>query len=157
KGAGMIHPNMATMLCYIFTDLQASPGKLRKLLKAAADESFNCISIDGDMSTNDTMLLLASGASQVRLRSRAIEEKFFHALLSVCQSLARQIVADGEGVTHVVRLQVEGARNREEARLIAEAIARSALVKTAWAGNDPNWGRMFAAMGASRASVDAAA
>src|SRR5207237_5448844 len=120
-------------------------------------ESFNCISIDGDMSTNDTLLLLASGASQVKLRSRAIEQKFSQALLSVCQSLAQKIVADGEGVTHVVRLQIEGARNRDEARVIAEAIARSALVKTAWAGNDPNWGRILAAMGASRARIDTAA
>jgi glutamate N-acetyltransferase/amino-acid N-acetyltransferase len=155
KGSGMIHPNMATMLGYVFTDIAAPASKLKTMLKDAADESFNCISIDGDMSTNDTLLLLASGASGVKLSSRAIEQRFRAALLEVCKSLAEQIVADGEGITHVVRLQIAGAKNREDARKVGEAIARSSLVKTAWAGNDPNWGRIIAAMGSSAVRIDA--
>ncbi len=154
KGAGMIHPNMATMLGYIFTDVKASPPRLKTMLKAAADESFNCISIDGDMSTNDTLLLLASAGSGVQLGDRNAERAFKSALLEVCQSLAEQIVADGEGVTHVVRLSIEGARTHGEARRIGEAIARSALVKTALAGADPNWGRILAAIGSGTVRVD---
>ena len=156
KGAGMIHPNMATMLGYIFTDLEASPQALKRLLKEAADQSFNCISIDGDMSTNDTLLLLASGASGISLRSRGVEQAFKASLLLVCKALAEQIVSDGEGVTHVVRLHIEGARNRDQGRKIGEAIARSSLVKTAWAGSDPNWGRILAAIGSSSVRIDPA-
>jgi glutamate N-acetyltransferase / amino-acid N-acetyltransferase len=147
KGAGMIHPNMATMLVYLFTDVIASPRELQRCLKSAVDESFNNISIDGDTSTNDTVLLLASRKSRVELKS--IREEFESALGKVCRSLAAQIIADGEGVKHVVRLKIEQARTREEARQIARAIASSALVKTAWAGADPNWGRMLAAAGYS--------
>jgi glutamate N-acetyltransferase/amino-acid N-acetyltransferase len=154
KGAGMIHPNMATMLAYVFTDIAAPVAKLKSMLKDVADASFNCISIDGDMSTNDTLLLLASGASGIKISSRLIEQRFQAALHEVCKSLAEQIVADGEGITHVVRLQIVGAKNREDARKIGEAIARSSLVKTAWAGNDPNWGRIIAAMGSSSVRMD---
>ena len=152
----MIHPNMATMLGYIFTDVEASPKALKRLLKEAADQSFNCISIDGDMSTNDTLLLLASGASGISLRSRGVEQAFKASLLLVCKALAEQIVSDGEGVTHVVRLHIEGARNRDQGRKIGEAIARSSLVKTAWAGSDPNWGRILAAIGSSSVRIDPA-
>lgn len=154
KGAGMIHPNVATMLVYLFTDVVAAPGELRKSLKTAADETFNSISIDGDTSTNDTVLLLASGKSGVRLSSA--RKKFEKMLQTVCASLARQIVADGEGVKHVVRLKIEGARNTREARQIARSIATSPLVKTAWAGCDPNWGRMLAAIGYSGINVNPA-
>jgi glutamate N-acetyltransferase / amino-acid N-acetyltransferase len=145
KGAGMIHPNMATMLVYLFTDLAASPKELQKCLKEAADQSFNNISIDGDTSTNDTALLLASGKSGVQFKQ--VKKEFQAALTKVCRSLAAQIVADGEGVKHVVRLKIEEAHSRPEARQIARTIANSPLVKTAWAGADPNWGRILAAIG----------
>jgi len=147
KGSGMIHPQLATMLVYLFTDIAASPSELQRLLWQACDQTFNCISVDGDTSTNDTVLLMASGKSGIPLhRART---KFSAAVLQVCQSLADQIVSDGEGVKHVIRLSIERARNREEALRIAKAIAHSLLVKTAWAGADPNWGRILAAMGNS--------
>ena len=151
KGAGMIHPNMATMLVYLFTDIEASPGDLQKSLKAAVDQSFNNISVDGDTSTNDTVLLLASGKSDMALRQ--VSKQFEGALLNVCRSLAQQIIADGEGVKHVVTLQIEQARSMEEAHRIAGMIATSPLVKTAWAGADPNWGRILAAIGRSGVKV----
>jgi glutamate N-acetyltransferase / amino-acid N-acetyltransferase len=154
KGAGMIHPNMATMLVYLFTDVIASPAELQKCLQSAVDRTFNGISIDGDTSTNDTVLLLASGKSGVQLKKVRVE--FEEKLRKVCASLGQQIVADGEGVTHIVRLTIEQARNMEEARTIARSIATSALVKTAWAGCDPNWGRMLAAVGYSGVKVDPA-
>ena len=152
KGAGMIHPNMATMLVYLFTDLAASSRELQKCLKEAADQSFNNISIDGDTSTNDTALLLASGKSGVQYKS--VKNEFQAALTKVCRSLAAQIVADGEGVKHVVRLKIEQSRSRPEARQIARTIANSPLVKTAWAGADPNWGRILAAVGYSGIKID---
>lgn len=152
KGAGMIHPHMATMLVYLFTDIAASPAELQRCLRAAADESFNNISIDGDTSTNDTVLLLASGRSGVALKG--VRKEFERALKSVCRSLAQQIVADGEGVTHVIRLKIEQARTEEEARRVARAIANSPLVKTAWAGADPNWGRILAAIGNSGVKIN---
>jgi glutamate N-acetyltransferase / amino-acid N-acetyltransferase len=152
KGAGMIHPNMATMLVFLFTDVAASPRELQRCLKAAADHSFNNISIDGDTSTNDTALLLASGKSGVPFK--AVAQQFQVALTQVCRSLAAQIVADGEGVKHVVRLTIEQARSRPEARQIARAIANSPLVKTAWAGADPNWGRILAAIGYSGVKIN---
>jgi glutamate N-acetyltransferase / amino-acid N-acetyltransferase len=151
KGAGMVHPNMATMLVYLFTDLAATPRELQHNLKAAVEYSFNNISIDGDTSTNDTVLLLASGKSGVDFKS--VRDEFQAALTRVCRSLAAQIVADGEGVQHVVRLNIEQARTRKEGRQIARAIANSPLVKTAWAGADPNWGRILAAIGYSGISI----
>jgi glutamate N-acetyltransferase / amino-acid N-acetyltransferase len=152
KGAGMIHPNMATMLVYLFTDLAASPRELQTCLTEAADQSFNNISIDGDTSTNDTALLLASGKSGVQFKS--VRNEFQAALTKVCRSLAGQIVADGEGVKHVVRLNIEQARSRSEARQIGRAIANSPLVKTAWAGADPNWGRILSAIGSSGVKIN---
>jgi glutamate N-acetyltransferase/amino-acid N-acetyltransferase len=152
KGAGMIHPNMATMLVYLFTDVIAGPGELQRSLLGAVDHSFNNISIDGDTSTNDTALLLASGKSGTRLEW--VRDEFQAALTKVCRSLAAQIVADGEGVKHVVRLNIEQARTRDEARQIGRAIANSPLVKTAWAGADPNWGRMLAAIGYSGVRIN---
>jgi glutamate N-acetyltransferase/amino-acid N-acetyltransferase len=152
KGAGMIHPNMATMLVYLFTDLAASPSELQQCLEEAVDQSFNNISIDGDTSTNDTVLLLASGKSGVEFK--AVRNQFQAAVTKVCRSLAAQIVADGEGVKHVVRLRIEQARSRSEARKIAAAIATSPLVKTAWAGADPNWGRLLAAIGKSGVQIN---
>jgi glutamate N-acetyltransferase / amino-acid N-acetyltransferase len=139
---------------YLFTDVAASPRDLQRLLRDACDQSLNSMSVDGDTSTNDTVLLLASGQSGVRVRDIRVRKKFADALLAVCQSLAEQIVSDGEGVEHVIRLFVEQARSREEALQVARSIAHSALVKTAWAGADPNWGRILAAVGASGVTVD---
>lgn len=154
KGAGMIHPNVATMLVYLFSDVVATPAELRRALRDACEPSFNSISVDGDTSTNDTILLLASGASGVKLA--AAKTQFATALAAVCASLARQIVADGEGITHVVNIHVEQARTFAEARRVARAIANSALVKTAWAGADPNWGRILSAAGSSGVPLDPA-
>jgi glutamate N-acetyltransferase/amino-acid N-acetyltransferase len=147
KGAGMIHPQLATMLVYILTDVVASSAELRTFLKAACQDTFNAISIDGDTSTNDTVLLLASGESRLPLAK--VRKEFQDALTETCRSLAEQIVADGEGVQHVVRLEIEEARSRREALQVARTIAHSSLVKTAWAGADPNWGRILAAVGRS--------
>ncbi|HEY6304724.1 MAG TPA: bifunctional glutamate N-acetyltransferase/amino-acid acetyltransferase ArgJ [Terriglobales bacterium] len=154
KGAGMVHPQLATMLVYLLTDVGASPGELQPLLREACDQSLNCMSIDGDTSTNDTVLLLASGASGARARDVRTRKKFSAALTTVCHSLAEQIVSDGEGVQHVIRLSVEQAQSREEALLVARTIAHSMLVKTAWAGADPNWGRILAAVGRCGARID---
>jgi glutamate N-acetyltransferase/amino-acid N-acetyltransferase len=155
KGAGMIHPQLvphATMLVYIMTDAEATPAALDGYLRNAIEVSFNRISIDGDTSTNDTVLLLASGASGVKIG--ADHREFSSALTEVCTSLARQIVADGEGVSHVVELRIEGAASDADALKVAKSIAHSPLVKTAWAGCDPNWGRLVAAIGYSGAEVD---
>jgi glutamate N-acetyltransferase/amino-acid N-acetyltransferase len=165
KGAGMIHPQLgaavefpmgpghATMLVYLFTDLQAEAEELSSLLEPAVERSFNSISIDGDTSTNDTVLLMASGASGVKLDER-VGEAFLNALKLVCGSLAHQIVDDGEGVTHVVTLQIDGAETEEDAKQVAEAIAHSPLNKTAWSSADPNWGRLIAAAGYSGVAFD---
>jgi len=152
KGSGMIHPQLATMLVYLLTDIVATPAELRRALRNVCDHSFNVISVDGDTSTNDTVLLLASGASRIQLRQA--RKEFEIALLEVCRSLAEQIVTDGEGVQHVIRLQIEQAKNRAEALHVARTIAHSLLVKTAWAGADPNWGRILAAVGRSGVKVD---
>jgi glutamate N-acetyltransferase/amino-acid N-acetyltransferase len=155
KGSGMIHPQLvphATMLVYICTDAAIEPAVLDAYLRSAVELSFNRISVDGDTSTNDTVLLLASGASGVSISPG--NAAFAAALGQVCSSLARQIVADGEGVTHVVELHIEGAANDADALRVAKAIAHSPLVKTAWAGSDPNWGRLAAAIGYSGAQID---
>lgn len=154
KGSGMIHPQMATMLAYLFTDAIASPGELKRLLKDACDETLNCLSIDGDTSTNDTALLMASGKSGISVSSHLARAKFSRNLGDVCMSLAQQVVSDGEGVKHVIRLHLEEARSRNEALAIARGMSRSLLVKTAWAGADPNWGRMLAAIGACGLKID---
>lgn len=160
KGAGMIHPRLgapvaphATMLVYLFTDIEADSAQLRELLPSAVDKSFNSISIDGDTSTNDTVLLLASGASGIRL-SAETQESFAAALAEVCNRLAYAIVDDGEGVTHVVTLDISGARSEYEAKQVAKAIAHSPLCKTAWSSADPNWGRLMAAAGYSGVEFD---
>lgn len=154
KGSGMIHPNLATMLVYLFSDVSAKPTDLKRLLKSACGETFNCMSVDGDTSTNDTVLLMASGKSGGNLAN--CREKFSEALLEVSASLCEQIVSDGEGIQHVVHLRIEQAKNRTEAMQVARTIAHSLLVKTAWAGADPNWGRILAAVGRSGAPVDPA-
>ena len=155
KGSGMIHPQLvphATMLVYVLTDADLEPAALDGYLQRAVEVSFNRISVDGDTSTNDTVLLLASGASGAAVG--ADHTGFAAALNQVCTSLARQIVADGEGVGHVVELRIEGAATDADALRVAKAIAHSPLVKTAWAGNDPNWGRLAAAIGYSGAEID---
>ena len=153
KGAGMIHPNMATMLGFIMTDAAATPAFLRTALRTAVDESFNCISVDGDTSTNDTVLLLASGklgnAELTGGLSAAGAPDFIRALTQLCKQLAWMIVRDGEGATRVMELEVRGARSERDARLAAHAIGTSPLVKTALHGGDPNWGRILAALGRS--------
>ena len=156
KGAGMIGPQLvphATMLVYLFTDIAASTDVLAAMLKPAVDASFNSISIDGDTSTNDTVLLLASGQSGVAAEGD-VAQAFEAALHLVCQSLAHQIVDDGEGVTHVVTLEITGANTDGEAHTIAKAIANSPLVKTAWSSADPNWGRLLAAAGKAGVPFD---
>jgi glutamate N-acetyltransferase/amino-acid N-acetyltransferase len=140
------------MLVYILTDAEADPAALQRILGRAVEVSFNRISVDGDTSTNDTVLLLASGASGVRVLDGDAE--FEEALTQVATSLARQIVADGEGVGHVVELRINGAATDGDAVRVAKAIAHSPLVKTAWAGCDPNWGRLMAAIGNSGAEID---
>jgi glutamate N-acetyltransferase/amino-acid N-acetyltransferase len=155
KGAGMIHPQLiphATMLVYVLTDAAIEPAALDGYLRQAVEVSFNRISVDGDTSTNDTVLLLASGASGVSIGADCAV--FAAALTQVCASLARQVVADGEGITHVVELRIEGAASDADALRVAKAIAHSPLVKTAWAGCDPNWGRLAAAIGYSGARID---
>lgn len=155
KGSGMIHPQLvphATMLVYILTDAAIGPESLQHYLNSAIEVSFNRISVDGDTSTNDTVLLLGSGASGVTVSSGNAD--FAAALHRVCTSLAKQIVADGEGITHVVELRIHGAANDADALRIAKAIAHSPLIKTAWAGSDPNWGRLVAAIGYSGAAID---
>jgi len=155
KGAGMIHPQLvphATMLVYILTDAVVEPAVLNGYLHPAIELSFNRISVDGDTSTNDTVLLLASGASEAVIGPE--NSTFAAALTQICTSLARQIVADGEGISHVVELHIEGAATDADALKVAKAIAHSPLVKTAWAGCDPNWGRLAAAIGYSGAKID---
>ena len=158
KGAGMIGPQLvphATMLVYLFTDLEATSVQLQELLGPAVEASFNSISIDGDTSTNDTVLLLASGKSGVRATGRVLAA-FAEALRLVCESLAHQIVDDGEGVGHVIALEITGARSDVEAKTVARNIARSPLCKTAWSSADPNWGRLLCAAGYSGVSFDPA-
>ncbi|HLB36924.1 MAG TPA: bifunctional glutamate N-acetyltransferase/amino-acid acetyltransferase ArgJ [Gemmatimonadales bacterium] len=150
KGAGMIHPNMATMLGVLTTDAVVEVAPLRDLLRRVADRSFNAITIDGDTSTNDTVLMLANGASEVEVR-RDLEgwKAFEDAVALVSRELALMIVQDGEGATRFVEIQVIGAATEPMARDLGRAIARSTLVKTALAGGDPNWGRVLAAAGAA--------
>ena len=155
KGAGMIHPQLvphATMLVYVLTDAAIEPPVLDAYLRDAVELSFNRISVDGDTSTNDTVLLLASGSSGATIGPA--NTAFAAALNQVCTSIARQIVADGEGVGHVVELRISGAASDADALRVAKAIAHSPLVKTAWAGRDPNWGRLAAAIGYSGAQID---
>ncbi len=148
KGAGMIAPNMATMLSFIFTDADFSGHDLKKMLIRAVDRSFNVTVVDGDTSTNDMVLLVSTGQKKVS------REKFQRGLNSACINLAKQIAKDGEGATKLIEVIVEGARSDKEAFKAARNIASSLLVKTALFGNDPNWGRIIAALGYSGCDVD---
>ena len=147
KGVGMIHPNMATMLSYICTDVEIEPGLLYGVLKSASDKSFNRITVDGDTSTNDTVLLLANGVSGVKITQSdevAIFQKYID---EITLDLARRLVKDGEGATKLVNISVEGAMSDEDALKVAYAVAGSNLVKTAFFGEDANWGRIIGAIG----------
>ena len=156
KGAGMIHPQMATMLAFVVTDATASPAVLRGALRGVASKTFNAITVDGDTSTNDTLAILANGSSGSKTlhTGSADFRKFASALESVCRCLALQIVADGEGARRVVEIEVRGAASNQAADRIARTIANSPLVKTALAGGDPNWGRILAAAGRAGVRFD---
>ena len=156
KGSGMIHPDMATLLVFLFTDAAASPKILTKLLLQALPKSFNRITVDGDTSTNDTILLLAGGlaGNAVISEAGAMMSALGEAVNRVMYELARQVVADGEGARHIYRIMVEGAATPAEAKKAALTVAASPLVKTAMAGEDANWGRIMAALGRSGARFD---
>jgi len=145
KGAAMIGPNMATMLAFVLTDAAVSAEDLHALIQRGAEQSFNAISVEGHTSTNDTLLFFANGQGP-GLKGEAFR-RFEYAMTSVCAELAKAIISDAEGATHLVTLEVEGLRDDEEARRVAKAVAESALVKTAFFGADPNWGRIVSAAG----------
>jgi glutamate N-acetyltransferase/amino-acid N-acetyltransferase len=147
KGAAMIGPRMATMLGIVLTDAAVEPDDAQRLLREAVEETFNCVSVDGHMSTNDTVLFLANGAAGGSPLTGPGLEALARAVTAVCRTLAREIADDGEGATHVLRVEVSGCRTREEARAIARTVADSPLVKTAVHGADPNWGRIVSAAG----------
>jgi len=154
KGAGMIAPNMATMLCFIGTDAKIGRKALQTALRYAVERSFNSITVDGDTSTNDTVFALANWLSGSEIAEGTPEfEKFRDALTALCQRLAKMIAADGEGATKLIEIRVTGAMSESEAKAVAMTVANSALVKTALFGNDPNWGRIAAAVGRSPARV----
>jgi len=160
KGAGMIAPDMATMLAFVFTDAAIEPQALRACLDPAVDETFNAVTIDGDTSTSDTLLIFATGRSTVRGAPRIVQGDdlrlagFRFALHEVMHDLAQQIVKDGEGLSKFVTVKVTGAETKAAARTIAKSIANSPLVKTAIAGEDPNWGRIVAAVGKAGEAAD---
>ena len=156
KGAAMIGPRMATMLGLILTDAAIAPADAQQALSAAVEDTFNCISVDGHMSTNDTVLLVANGAAGVSPLTGSDLAHFHEALSAVCGELARAIAADGEGATHLVVIEVRGCATRQTAHRIAKTIAESPLVKTAIAGADPNWGRIVSAAGYSGVRFDPA-
>jgi glutamate N-acetyltransferase/amino-acid N-acetyltransferase len=154
KGAGMIHPDVgppqATMLVFLFTDAVINREELESALTTASDRTFNACSVDGDTSTNDSVIALASGASNIRVTATEIAPAFF----SVCDKLARSMVADGEGANHVAEIRVRGLATETEAKLVAKTVATSLLVKTALHGKDANWGRLFAAAGRAGVAFD---
>jgi glutamate N-acetyltransferase/amino-acid N-acetyltransferase len=156
KGSGMIHPNMATMLAYLTTDAAIASAALRSALKSAVDQSFNCITVDGDTSTNDTVLCLANGLAKNRPIQRGTKpyRDFERLLADAAQELALMICRDGEGVTKVVTIRVQGAATTAAAKRVADTIATSNLVKTALFGEDANWGRIMAALGRSGVAID---
>jgi glutamate N-acetyltransferase/amino-acid N-acetyltransferase len=155
KGSGMVHPDMATMLCYLATDLRISRVMLQRALRVATDQSFNRLPLDGDTSTNDMVLCLANGVSgNAPFTGVSAEARQFQALLNaVCRQLAQMIARDGEGATKFVELRVTGARTESEAIRVANTVATSSLVKTAWFGQDSNWGRIMAAIGRAGVAI----
>ena len=155
KGSGMIHPNMATMLGFVTTDARVEEGALQKALRDITDVSFNQITVDGDTSTNDMVLVMANGCAGNECLHEGHKEwpVFKKGLESVCRDLAKQIAKDGEGATKLIEVQVKGAKSNRDAQIIAKKIVGSNLVKTAVYGTDANWGRIIAAIGDSAASV----
>jgi glutamate N-acetyltransferase/amino-acid N-acetyltransferase len=154
KGAGMIHPQMATMISILTTDAQIQPGILNRALRHAADRTFNCLTIDGDTSTNDTLLILANGASSAPVADRRSISFFENGLTMICEELSKSIARDGEGATKFVEILVRGAADFESARRVAKTIAHSPLVKTALYGEELNWGRILCAVGYSGVPFD---
>lgn len=156
KGAGMIHPNMATMLCYLMTDLKVSQNLLQEALKSACDESFNNISVDGDMSTNDMAILLSNNTSKYEVRNKndLVYKEFQKVLIASCLKLAKEIVIDGEGAKKLISVTVNGAKSACDAKAIARSIASSTLFKCAIFGSDPNWGRAASRVGCTNVKVD---
>ncbi len=154
KGAGMIHPDMATMLAFICTDAGATAGELQSILKTGVERSLNRITIDGDTSTNDTTLLLANGRSGAILRTEKDRELLRETVHEVMEMLARLLVKDGEGATKLVTITVKGAPSRQSAHTVADTVAKSALVKTALFGEDANWGRIVAAVGRAGVPIE---
>jgi glutamate N-acetyltransferase/amino-acid N-acetyltransferase len=154
KGSGMIRPDMATMLCFVMTDIQASPVLLKEMLKAAVDLSLNRITVDGDTSTNDTVLLMANGLSGAVVLTGTQRDVFQPVLDDVLISLAKWLIKDGEGATKLVEIVVIGAESDRDARRIADTVAHSNLFKTALFGEDANWGRILAAVGRAGVAVD---
>jgi glutamate N-acetyltransferase/amino-acid N-acetyltransferase len=154
KGAGMIEPNMATMLAFLASDITAPPEALQEVLAEAVGQTFNRISVDGDMSTNDSVLLFANGGSGVGLEEPGALPAFREAVLKVCHALAEKIVGDGEKVTRLVEVVVRGARSGADAARVARAVGNSLLVKTSWYGGDPNWGRLADAAGYARVGLE---
>ena len=154
KGAGMIRPDMATMLCYVCTDVAADAKMLQDLLTDAVNLSFNRITIDGDTSTNDTVLIMANGASGLSLDDAAVKSAFKNALEAMLVDMAKMVVKDGEGVTKLVEIRVRGAASDADARKMADTVAHSPLVKTAFFGEDANWGRIIGALGRAGAELN---
>jgi glutamate N-acetyltransferase/amino-acid N-acetyltransferase len=154
KGAGMIRPDLATMLCYLITDVEASSAELKQLLTSACDRSFNRISIDGDTSTNDTVLIMANGRSGIDIGDQDHLKRFQTALNEVTMELAKWLVRDGEGVTKLVKILIRGAASDADAVRLADTVAHSNLVKTALFGEDANWGRIIAAAGRAGVAMD---
>jgi glutamate N-acetyltransferase/amino-acid N-acetyltransferase len=154
KGSGMIAPNMATMLCFVVTDAGISPNDLKTSLLSSTRRSFNCVTVDGDMSTNDTILVLANDAAETGALSGENLDNFNEALEAVCISLARQVARDGEGATKLITIRVAGAPSEEASRTVGLSVANSSLVKTAVFGRDPNWGRILCAMGYAGVDFD---
>jgi glutamate N-acetyltransferase/amino-acid N-acetyltransferase len=154
KGAGMIRPDLATMLCFVFTDVNAASGVLKEALVSAVDRSFNRITIDGDTSTNDTVLMMANGVSGAVIEKPGHKEIFQKVLNRIFLDLAKQVVRDGEGVTKLVEIIVQGAVSDSDARKVADTIAHSPLVKTAFFGEDANWGRIMGAVGRAGVEID---
>lgn len=154
KGSGMIHPNMATTLSYVTTDAKVEAAALQKMLKNAADKSFNMTTVDGDTSTNDSLFLFANGASGVAIESEADKAAFADLLDSICIDMAKRIASDGEGATHLMVVEAKGLPTEQDAKLVARSIAGSTLFKAALFGKDANWGRIMAAAGYSGADVD---
>lgn len=155
KGSGMIRPNMATMLCYITTDIAIDQALLQKAVSGCVEKSFNMISVDGDMSTNDMVIVLANGeANNAKItEENADYQIFFDKLMMLCTELAKQIAADGEGASKFLTINVKGAKSFADAKTVGMAIANSPLVKTAFFGEDPNWGRVICAVGYSGADM----